>query len=57
MSDSLVLHVSTNRVGSECTEELGYTKEEWAALTIREQDNIVHEVMLNVANIWITGED
>jgi hypothetical protein len=52
----MVLHASTDTVGSECTVELGYSENEWKRLTKEEQQNTIDEMMGNLVDTWIEAE-
>lgn len=52
----MVLHASTDTVGSECTVDLGYTEDEWKKMTEKEQQDSIDELMGNVVEIWVVAE-
>lgn len=51
------LFAATNSVGSQNSCEIGYTVGEWKKMDSDEQDQIIHEYMANIVDIWIETED
>lgn len=52
----MVLHVSTDAVGSECTVDLGYTESEWNSLSEDQQNEAISEMRGNLMDEWVTAE-
>ena len=50
---NMVLHISTNKVGSECEVDLGYTEEEWVEMSDKEQHDAINEARWNVMDEWV----
>lgn len=52
----MVLHVSTDTVGSEYTVDLGYTESEWNSLSEDQQNEAISGMRGNVMDEWVTAE-
>lgn len=50
------LHVSTNAVGSECSNDLDITEDEWNKLSEKKQKQLIDEYMGNVCEWWVQPE-
>ncbi len=49
----LTMTVKTNKVGSESTVDLGYTQEEWDAMSEKEQQATMVEAVFEAVDYWI----
>lgn len=51
MTDMLTIRVSvrTDKVGSECTDEIEIERSEWAAMTDEQRDEMCRDVVWNMA--------
>lgn len=49
MSDTVkvTVRISTNKVGSECKDEIEFDREEWDAMTDDQKDEVCQEVAFN----------
>lgn len=52
----MVLHVSTDAIGSECVVDLDYTEAEWGSLSEDQQNESIAEMRGNVMDEWVTAE-
>jgi hypothetical protein len=53
MMANMILKVSTNNIGSECETDLEISKEEWDALSEKEQDEIINTYKWNIMDLWV----
>lgn len=49
----MCLYARTNKVGSECSTDLGVTESEWEAMTEEERDDLVKEFLGDIFECWV----
>ena len=55
---NMILRAATNKVGSECSCDMGITREEWDKMPSEEQNQYINEYMSNVVDVWVDeGEE
>lgn len=52
MIKEIIINVSTNKVGSQCSWPTGYSEEEWAELTEDERNKEVEDCVRNMVKCW-----
>lgn len=54
----MYLHARTNKQGSDSKVQLDVSKEEWAAMSVEDQDALVSEALGDLIESWVEeGED
>lgn len=54
---NMFLCAATNAQGSRCTTELDVTEEQWAALSVSEQQDLIAEHLGDVMETWVQAGD
>ncbi len=54
MSDTVFLNISTNKVDSTCSIDLGVPIDEWHSMSESEQDEVIACFKFNIMDMWIT---
>ena len=53
----MYLHACTNKHGSESSTSLGVEKEEWEALSVEEQNDLIRESLGDIVDSWVEEKD
>lgn len=55
--NEVLIHIKTNKVGSEMVKSTGFSKEEWSELDEDEKQEIINERAWESIDCWVTGDE